>query len=129
MLRFLCTTTAALPRASTAVLPRASTAPLALALTAVLALASPAAAQDAEVGQEYEITIATEQENQYTGPYGQVRMGTIFVMVPEAKVGERYNVRITAIATNQYSGNRQAACVFEQINGDREGMCLPAPSG
>ena len=111
MLRFLYTTTAVLP----------------LALTAVLALALPATAQDAEVGQEYEITIATEEDNQYTGPYGQVRIGAIFVMVPNAKVDERYIVRITAIATNQYSGNRQAACEFELIDGDREGNCLPAP--
>ena len=97
-------------------------------ITAVLALASPATAQDAEVGQEYEITIATEEDNQYTGPYGQVRIGSIFVMVPNAKVDERYDVRITAIATNQYSGNRQAACEFTQIGGDRVGMCLPAPA-
>ncbi len=95
--------------------------------TAVLALASPATAQDAEVGQDYEITIATEESNQYTGPYGQVRIGSIIVMVPEAKVEEKYTVRITAIATNQYSGDRQASCEFEQIGGDREGMCLPAP--
>ncbi len=98
-----------------------------LTTTAVLAPALPATAQDAEVGQEYEITIATEEENQYTGPYGQVRIGEIFVMVPEAKVGERYTVRITAIRQNQYSGDRQASCEFEQIDGDREGMCLPAP--
>ncbi len=95
--------------------------------TAVLALVSPVTAQDAEVGQEYEITIATEEDNQYTGPYGQVRIGSIFIMVPDAKVDERYTVRITAIATNQYSGNRQAACEFSLIGGDRTGMCLPAP--
>jgi predicted RNA-binding protein with TRAM domain len=111
MLRLLITTTAVSP----------------LAFTAVLALALPATAQDAEVGQEYEITIATEEDNQYTGPYGQVMIGSIFVMVPDAKVDERYTVRITAIAMNQYSGNRQAACEFELIGGDREGMCLPAP--
>ena len=127
MLRFLFTTTAVLPRASTAVSPRAFTAVPALAFTAVLALAAPATAQDAEVGQQYEITIATEEDNQYTGPYGEVRIGAIFVMVPNAKVDERYIVRITAIATNQYSGNRQAACEFELIDGDREGNCLPAP--
>jgi len=99
--------------------------------TAVLALASPATAQDAEedaeVGQEYEITIATEEDNQYTGPYGQVRIGSIVVQVPDAKVEERYTVRITAIRQNQYSGDRQASCEFELIDGDREGMCLPAP--
>ncbi len=95
--------------------------------TAVLALALPATAQDAEVGQEYEITIATEEDNQYTGPYGQARIGSIVVNVPDAKVEERYNVRITAIALNQYSGDRQASCEFEQIDGAREGMCLPAP--
>ncbi len=111
MPRFLLTARAVLP----------------LAFTAVLALASPAAAQDAEVGQEYEITIATEEENQYTGPYGQVMIGAIFVMVPNAKVEERYTITVTAIATNQYSGNRQAACEFALIGGDREGMCLPAP--
>jgi predicted RNA-binding protein with TRAM domain len=108
-----------------------ATTRLALATTAVLALALPATAQDQDqdpvVGQEYEITIATEEENQYTGPYGQVIMGSVFIMVPEAKAEERYTVRITAIATNQYSGNRQAACVFTQIDGDREGNCLPAP--
>ncbi len=109
-----------------------TTAVVRLAFTAVLALALPSAAQDAEdaeVGQEYEITIATEEDNQYTGPYGQVRMGEIFIMVPEAKVGERYTVMVTAIATNQYSGNRQAACNFKQIGGDKEGNCLPAPAG
>jgi len=94
---------------------------------AVFALALPASAQDAEVGQEYEITIATEEDNQYTGPYGQVRIGAIVVNVPDAKEGERYNITITAIATNQYSGYRQASCEFEQIGGDRSGMCLPAP--
>ena len=96
-------------------------------IIAVLALALPASAQDAEVGQEYEITIATEESNQYTGPYGQVRIGAIVVNVPDAKEGERYNIRITAIATNQYSGDRQASCEFELIGGDRSGMCLPAP--
>ena len=95
--------------------------------TAVFALALPATAQNAEVGQEYEITIATEEDNQYTGPYGQATIGSIVVNVPDAKVDERYDVRITAIATNQYSGNRQAACEFKLIGGDREGNCLPAP--
>ena len=111
MLRFFFTATAVLP----------------LAFTAVLALASPATAQDAVVGQEYEITIATEEDNQYTGPYGQVMIGSIVVMVPDATVNERYTVRITAIAQNQYSGDRQASCEFALIGGDREGMCLPAP--
>ena len=119
MLRFFFTTTAVLPRASAAVLP--------LAFTAVLALAAPATAQDAEVGQQYEITIATEEDNQYTGPYGEARIGSVVVNVPDAKVEERYKVRITAIRANQYSGNRQAACEFELIDGDREGNCLPAP--
>ena len=119
MLRSLFTTTAVLPLAFVAV--------LALALPATAQDAEPGQNQDAEVGQEYEITIATEEDNQYTGPYGQVRIGSIFVMVPDAKVDERYTVRITAIAMNQYSGNRQAACEFELIGGDREGMCLPAP--
>ena len=94
-------------------------------------MALPATAQDAdadaEVGQEYEITIATEEDNEYTGPYGQVRIGSIVVMVPDAKVEEMYTVTITAIRENQYSGDRQAACEFALIDGDRVGMCLPAP--
>ena len=98
-----------------------------LTATAVLALALPATAQDAEVGQEYEITIATEEDNQYTGPYGEARIGSVVVNVPDAKVEERYNVRITAIRANQYTGDRQASCEFEQVDGDREGMCIPAP--
>ncbi len=96
-------------------------------ITAVLALAAPATAQDAEVGQEYEITIATEEDNQYTGPYGEARIGSVVVNVPDAKVEERYNVRITAIRANQYTGNRHASCEFEQVDGDREGMCISAP--
>ncbi len=95
--------------------------------TAVLALALPATAQDAEVGKEYEITIETEEDNPYTGPFGQARIGSIVVNVPNAKVEERYNVRITAIRTNQYTGDRQASCEFEQVEGDREGMCIAAP--
>ena len=95
--------------------------------TAVLALAVPATAQDAEVGQEYEITIETEEDNQYTGPYGQAKIGSIVINVPDAKAEERYTVRITGIAANQYTGDRQASCEFEQVDGDREGMCLPAP--
>ena len=95
--------------------------------TAVLTLAVPATAQDAEVGQEYEITIETEEDNQYTGPYGQAKIGSIVVNVPDAKAEERYTVRITGIAANQYTGDRQASCEFEQVDGGREGMCLPAP--
>ena len=98
-----------------------------LTTTAVLALALPATAQDAEVGMEYEITIETEEDNPYTGPYGEARIGSIVVNVPDAKVEEKYNVTITAIRANQYTGDRQASCTFEQVDGDREGMCIPAP--
>ena len=98
-----------------------------LAAAAVLVLALPATAQDAEVGQEYEITIATEESNQYTGPYGQVRLGSVVVNVPNAKVDEKYTVSITEILVNQYTDERQASCDFEQIGGDRRGMCLAAP--
>ena len=98
-----------------------------LTTTAVLALALPAAAQDAEVGKEYEITIATEEDNQYTGPYGQARIGSIVVNVPDAKAEERYKVKITDIRENQYTGNKQASCEFEQVDGDRKGMCNGAP--
>ena len=99
---------------------------LLLTTTAVLTLALPATAQDAEVGQEYEITIATEEDNQYTGPYGQAKIGSIVIDVPNAKAEERYTVRITNIAQNQYSGDRQAPCEFEQIDGT-ERVCVSRP--
>lgn len=99
-----------------------------LLITSVfLALAVPAMAQDAEVGEEYEITIETEENNQYTGPYGQARIGSVVVNVPNAKAEERYSVRITDIRVNQYTENKQASCEFEQVDGDRKGMCLAAP--
>ena len=94
---------------------------------AVLVLAVPATAQDAEVGMEYEITIETEQDNQYTGPFGQATIGSVVVNVPNAEVGETYNVRITAVRRNQYTEQRQASCEFEQVDGDRKGMCIGAP--
>lgn len=94
---------------------------------AVLSSVIPAMAQDAEVGKEYQITIESEQDNQYTGPYGQAKIGSIFVMVPNAKKDQRYNVKITDIKPNQYTGNKQASCTFEQIGGDRKGNCLGAP--
>ena len=84
-----------------------------LTTTAVLALAVPATAQDAEVGQEYDITIATEEDNQYSGPYGQARIALVVVNVPNAKVDERYTVTITAVRVNQYTEDRQASCEFE----------------
>ena len=100
------------------------TLPLAIA---VLVLAVPATAQDAEVGMEYEITIETEQDNQHTGPFGQATIGSVVVNVPNAEVGETYNVRITAVRRNQYTEQRQASCEFEQVDGDRKGMCIGAP--
>ena len=52
------------------------------------------------------ITIETEENNPYTGPFGQARIGSIVVNVSNAKVEETYNVRITDIRENQYTGNR-----------------------
>lgn len=97
---------------------------------AVLALPLPAMAQDkdAEVGKEYEITIQTEQDNPYTGPFGQAKVGSIVFAVPEAKVKETYKVKVTAIRDNQYTGEKQASCDFQQVGGkNRKGMCLAAP--
>jgi predicted RNA-binding protein with TRAM domain len=94
---------------------------------AVLMLTASALAQDAEVGKEYEITIARQDENQYVGAFGQARIGSVVVNVPDAKVKERYRVKITAIRENQYTGDRQASCDFQQIDGSRTGMCIPAP--
>jgi predicted RNA-binding protein with TRAM domain len=97
------------------------------AVMAVLTSALPAMAQDAQVGKQYQITIESEQDNQYTGPYGEAKIGSIFVLVPMAKKGEKYSVKITDIKPNQYTGNKQASCTFEQIGGDRKGNCLGAP--
>ncbi len=94
---------------------------------AMLLLAVPAAAQDPEVGEDYEITIATEENNQYVGAYGQVRMGSVLVMVPDAKADERYTVSITAIRVNQYSNEKHASCEFTQIGGNGTGECIGAP--
>jgi predicted RNA-binding protein with TRAM domain len=97
------------------------------AFVAVLTSVFPALAQDAEVGKEYQITIESEQDNQYTGPYGEAKIGSVFVLVPNAKKAQKYKVTITDIKPNQYTGNKQASCTFEQIGGDRKGNCLGAP--
>jgi len=94
---------------------------------AVLGLAWPAIAQDAQVGKEYDITIQSEDKNQYIGAYGQAKIGTIVLDVPNAKKDEKYHVKITAIAKNQYTGDMQASCDFQQAGGDKKtGMCIPA---
>ena len=99
-----------------------------LAVGVILSLALPALAQDAEKGKEYEITIESEQDNQYTGPYGQSNIGKVVVMVPNAKKAEKYKIKVTDVQQNQYTGDRQASCDFEQIGGSaRKGMCLGAP--
>jgi hypothetical protein len=94
--------------------------------TVVLLLVLPAIAQDAEVGKEYDITIQTEQDNQYTGPYGQAKIGSIAFNVPNAKKAEKYHVKVTDIKKNSYTAETQASCEFKQSGGDKKGMCLPA---
>jgi hypothetical protein len=98
------------------------------AATAILLAIIPVLAQDAEVGKEYDITIESEDNNQYVGAYGEVFIGKIDFMVPNAKTGEKYHVKVTGIALNQYTGNQQAACDFKQTGGsNRAGSCIPAP--
>ena len=98
-----------------------------LASIAVLGLALPAIAQDAQVGKEYDITIESEQTNQYTGAYGEAKIGSVAFDVPNAKKSEKYHVKVTAIAKNQYTGATQASCDFQQTGGDRKGQCIGAP--
>ena len=98
-----------------------------LTILTLFALAVPVVAQDAEVGKEYEITIESEQDNQYTGPFGQAKIGSIVFAVPNAKAKEKYRVKVTAIRQNQYTQAMQASCDFQQIGGDKKGMCLAAP--
>jgi hypothetical protein len=94
---------------------------------AVLGLVLPVFAQDAQVGKEYDITIQTEENNQYTGPYGEAKIGSVAFDVPNAKKTEKYHVKVTAIAMNQYTHATQASCEFQQTGGDkRMGMCIPA---
>ena len=101
---------------------------LLLTSVAVLGLALPAIAQDAEVGKEYDITIQTEQDDQYTGPYGEAKIGSIAFDVPNAKKDQKYHVKVTAIAMNSYTSQKQASCDFQQVGGDkRTGMCIAAP--
>jgi predicted RNA-binding protein with TRAM domain len=91
-------------------------------------LALPLLAQDAEVGKEYDITIQTEDSNQYTGAYGEAKVGSIVFDVPNAKKDEKYHVKVTDIKSNQYTGNKQASCDFNQVGGAaRKGMCIAAP--
>lgn len=92
-----------------------------------LALGAVVVAQDAEVGKEYDITIDTEQDNQYTGPNGQAKVGQIVFSIPNAKKGERYHVKVLEIRDHQYTMARQASCDFQQIEGTRKGQCIPAP--
>ena len=98
-----------------------------LASTTVLALAWPAIAQNAEVGKEYDLTIQTEESNQYVGSYGQVSIGSTVFMVPNAKKDQKYHVKVTAIQKNQYTGDNQASCEFQQTGGDYKGKCIDAP--
>ncbi len=100
---------------------------LALTGLAFFALALPAMAQDAEVGQEYEITIESAEDNPYTGPTGQTMIGEVVFRIPDAEAGETYTVTVTAIRSNQYTGETQASCEYQQVDGDRVGMCDPAP--
>ena len=100
----------------------------ALLTGAALALfALPAIAQDAQVGKEYDIVIDSEQSNQYTGAYGEAKVGSVVFDVPNAKKAEKYHVKVTAIGKNQYTGATQASCDFQQTDGAKKGACLPAP--
>jgi predicted RNA-binding protein with TRAM domain len=98
-------------------------------LTAIVVggLALPAIAQDAQVGKEYDVTIESEQSNQYTGAFGQAKVGGVVFDVPNAKKDEKYHVKVTAIAKNQYTGDTQASCEFQQTGGNRKGECIAAP--
>jgi predicted RNA-binding protein with TRAM domain len=93
----------------------------------LLGLALPAIAQDAQVGKEYDVTIESEQSNQYTGAFGQAKVGSVVLDVPNAKKDEKYHVKVTAIAKNQYTGDTQASCEFQQTGGSRKGECIAAP--
>jgi predicted RNA-binding protein with TRAM domain len=93
----------------------------------VLALALPAIAQDAQVGKEYDIVIASEDSNQYVGAFGQAKIGSVVLDVPDAKKDQKYHVKVTEIKKNQYTGDTQASCSFQLTGGDkRMGMCIPA---
>ena len=98
-----------------------------LAALVLMALALPVMAQDAEAGKEYEVTIQSEENNPYTGPFGQAKLGSVFVMIPEAKKEEKYKIKVTEVKTNMYTGDKQVSCDFQQIGGDRKGNCIGAP--
>jgi hypothetical protein len=93
----------------------------------VLATALPVMAQDAEAGKEYDITIQSEEDSQWTGPFGRAMVGKVVFAVPNAKKAEKYHVKVTAIKQHQYTGDTQASCEFQQAGGDRKGTCIAAP--
>ena len=97
------------------------------AVVFIAALGSRAMAQDAEKGKMYDITIQSEENNPYTGPYGQTKIGAVVVMIPNAKKDEKYKITVTDVKTNSYTGDMQASCDFQQVGGDRKGNCLGAP--
>lgn len=94
---------------------------------AVFTLALPAVAQDAQVGKEYDIVIASEMDNQYTGAFGQAKIGSVVFDIPNAKKDQKYHVHVTDIKKNQYTGDTQASCDFQQTGGSAKGMCIAAP--
>ena len=93
----------------------------------ILSACLPAMAQDAQAGKQYQISIVSEDSNEWQGAYGQANIGKVAVLIPGAKKGDKYTIKISDIKTNQYSEVLQASCEFEQIGGNRKGKCVDAP--
>ena len=62
----------------------------------------------AEVGTVYEIEIAEETSNEWTGPLGIAYIGDVAVPVPEAKKGQKFTIKITGVEPNPWTSQKEA---------------------
>jgi hypothetical protein len=86
------------------------------------------AADKAEKGKKYEITIAEEDSNPFIGDFGIAKIGTTDVLIGNSKKDEKFKIEVTSIGNNVYTGNDQVSCTYEEIGGKgRKGSCIPAP--
>jgi hypothetical protein len=100
-----------------------------IAMAVVLGCSVAALAADkAEKGKEYEITITGEENNPFVGAFGYATIGTIEVDISGATKGEKYKIKVTDIKFNTFTSKDQASCTYVEIGGKgRKGDCLSAP--
>jgi hypothetical protein len=95
--------------------------------TALMAFAWPILAQNAEVGKEYDVTIESQDSNQWVGPFGVAKVGSIVFWIPAAETNQKYHVKVTKIARNQYTDETQGSCDFQRTGTEMKGQCIDVP--